>query len=357
MKPPLSHNRNGDYVKNRTALLGLFCAALAVGPMIPVTARAADYTPAELAVYKAIAPDPPPPRLASNRHFFAGNERGIGLFLDGLARKGGVFIGVGTDQNYLLAGWCQPELLVLMDFDPMIPDLHRLYGLFFSQATDGQALTALFKPDDATARQVTALLDDQIEDPAERSRLAKVYRRARKDVYNHLLELTQELHDAGIASFLDDLAQYRSIATLFATGRVITLRGDLTLDGAFRHLARALEAHKRTVSYLYVSNAEAYFRYGPEFRQNIHALPIAADSLLLRTIPYFRSGGHRWTYATQTISRFKEFICRKQISNWDRVLGGYKKLAPMRDQPNTLLNLQDFPPEKWQTRHPTCPTE
>lgn len=344
-------------MKNRWAFLGLFCATLFARILLPASGFAAEYSSAELTTYRTITPDPAPARLASNRHFFAGNEQGIGLLRDGLKRRGGVFIGVGTDQNYLLAGWCQPELLVLMDFDPLIPDLHQLYGVFFSQAADGQALIALFKPDEATGKRVAELLDERVDDPVERRRLAKVYRRSRKEVYAHLQALAQELHDAGITSYLDDPIQFRSIVALFAAGRVITLRGDLTLDGAFRRLAHALETHGRTVSYLYISNAEAYFKYGREFRLNIHALPIMADSLLLRTIPYFRSGGHRWTYAVQPLTRFREFLCRKQIGNWDRVLGPYKALAPARSEPNALLNLQDLPPDKWQARHPICATE
>ena len=46
-----------------------------------------------------------------------GNEDHLDLFRPAVKDKGGLYIGVGTDQNYLLGAWARAEALVLMDFD------------------------------------------------------------------------------------------------------------------------------------------------------------------------------------------------------------------------------------------------
>ena len=52
-------------------------------------------------------------------------------------------MGVGTDQNYLIAGWSRPEVLVLMDFDQVVVDLHRVYQLAFLHAESPEAFLRL----------------------------------------------------------------------------------------------------------------------------------------------------------------------------------------------------------------------
>ena len=50
-----------------------------------------------------IVSDPPPPHLVRGTHYVISNEDRHDLWLKTIANKGGAYIGVGTDQNYVLA--------------------------------------------------------------------------------------------------------------------------------------------------------------------------------------------------------------------------------------------------------------
>ena len=73
-------------------------------PPVP-TAPADPFAPpgAEIAqAIAAIAPDPPPPKLASNTHYMISNEDRPQVFRDVVKDRGGVYVGVGSEQNWLI---------------------------------------------------------------------------------------------------------------------------------------------------------------------------------------------------------------------------------------------------------------
>ena len=82
----------------------------------------------------AVVEDPPPPELVRDTHYIVSNESRQDLFKDSIAAHGGALLGVGSDQNYLLAGWSRPELLILFDFDQVVVNVHRVYRAFFLNA-------------------------------------------------------------------------------------------------------------------------------------------------------------------------------------------------------------------------------
>ena len=77
-----------------------------------------------------IPTDPAPAHITNDAHFLTSNENQHFFWKKAIeAAPGGIFIGIGTDQNYVMAPWGRPEYLILVDFDQMIVDLHVLTPL------------------------------------------------------------------------------------------------------------------------------------------------------------------------------------------------------------------------------------
>ena len=92
-----------------------------MGCALLVTAKAApNLGPLDKTVHadlSAIAYDPIPENLVNDIHYVVSDEKAHHLFRPFIADLGGVFIGIGTNQNYSMAPFSKPEILVLLDFD------------------------------------------------------------------------------------------------------------------------------------------------------------------------------------------------------------------------------------------------
>jgi formylglycine-generating enzyme len=231
----------------------------------------------------ALRPDPPPEKLNRDSHFVVSDERYHRLFRDAVADRGGIYIGVGTDQNYTMAAWARPELLILLDFDQVIVDLHAVYRLAFLAATDTADFLALWSKDDP---RLPALIDAEWTDPVERRRYRKAWRAGRRNVPRRLGMQRRLMSKVDVPWFLSDEAQFRWVADMYRAGRVVAVRGDLTGELTMRDIAAAARDLGLPVRVLYLSNAETYFPiYPPSYRRNMAELPMDERSMVLRTYP------------------------------------------------------------------------
>lgn len=225
--------------------------------------------------------DPLPPELVRNTHYVVSNEDRHDVFRSQLIGRGGVFVGVGSDQNYVMAGWARPELLVLMDFDQVVVNLHRVYRLFFLQAKDVTEFMSLWA--ERNEKQVVALIEAAHPEPQVRAGLFQAYRIARYSVMRRLKFVHTVYAVHNVQSFVDDPEQFRFIQDLYKQNRVVILRGDLTKGGALTGIANAASSVGAKIRVLYLSNAERYFTYTDGFKKSMLALPMDDRSLVLRT--------------------------------------------------------------------------
>ncbi len=281
----------------RAILLALCLAASAAGP-----AHALEpLDPALAAALAAIAPDPPPPALTNDQHYLVSNERRLDLFAPFARDLRGALVAVGSDQPYLLAGWSRPTLLVALDFDQLVVDLHATYRAAFLSSPDAAAFAAFWRPD-AEPRVVAAL--DATLPAADRPRALAAWHAAHPDVARRLQVISRDIAP-GAPTFLEDPRQYAHLAALFRAGRVLALRADLTAGGALPALGHALAAHGQTVRLLYLTNAEQYFYYRAPYREGMLALPTDRRTQVLRTLP----GRPRdWEYVVQSGENFRAWL-------------------------------------------------
>ena len=67
-------------------------------------------------------------------------------------------------------------------------------------------------------------------------------------------------------------------------------RGDLTANDTMLDIAQYLRSVDIPLNALYLSNAEQYFEYSPEFRRNMIAMPWGEKSVALRTLGWGMHG-------------------------------------------------------------------
>jgi len=264
---------------------------------------------------QAVRFDPRPRQIIRNVHYVASNERHLVRFRPAIAGLGGMSIGVGAEQNYILAGWSRPEVLVLMDFDQWIVDLHRIYGAIFRHADSPEELVAAWAS--KGRKTLTGWLEDAVADPAERKRVLKVLKVSGPDVHRHLRRQRKRHVKQGWETILTSQEHYDFVAALWRSGRVHPCRGDLTGESTLKDLAGFAVRFKLPVRVLYLSNAEYYFTYRDgSFKENILALPFDDKSLVLHTHP---RKNNNYTYYIQGGPNFQKWLARGKVK-WFRSL-------------------------------------
>lgn len=260
-------------------------------PTPDAAAAPADDTLDDLAeALRALPPDPAPERTTNDTHYLVSNERRHDLFeLSRRGGRGGVMLGVGSDQNYVMAPWAGTELLIVVDFDDKIVDLHAIHGALMGAAPTVEEFRRLWS--DAGTADAHAVLRSDFGRARARHLIA-LRDEALPAVEKRLRKLARRFEELGVHSYLDTPQQYRFVADLQARGRVVAIRGDFTKAGVMRRIAEQLDEHEVDLQVLYLSNVEQYFAYRKPFKANMRALPFAEDATVLRTLPGRPAGFH-----------------------------------------------------------------
>jgi hypothetical protein len=232
---------------------------------------------------RTLAPDPAPASITNDKHYLVSNERRLDLYRPDVDDLGGVYLGVGTDQNYIMAGFVKPSLVVIVDFDQAVVDLHAVHGALVRAAPDAEQFLHTWSR--AGEADALAILDAAFEEPARRSELRELYLSARPEVERRFRDLRKRYAELGIQAWLEVPEQYDTVRDLFERERVVAIRGDFTRAGVMRDIAAILEEHGQIVRVLYLSNIEQYLAYRPPWKANMLALPLDDRSLVLRTLP------------------------------------------------------------------------
>lgn len=266
-------------------------------PLAPLPADAA----ARLGALRA---DPPPRAITRMKHYFVSNENQHWLWRDVLRNRGGMLVGVGTDQLYLYAGWSKATLLVPLDFDQWIVDLHWVYGLLFEHADTPAELVDLW-----TFRrqgEVKKLIEERWTDPKEQRKKLRSFSEARADVKQRLERLRKRHGKRDVDSFMSSQEQFDWIKRLWAAGRVHPVRGDLTQSVALADVAAFSRDTKIPLRTLYLSNAEDYFEFDTgHYKDNVLGLPFDDRSIVLRTKPY---NGDYYEFLYQSGTGFQDWL-------------------------------------------------
>jgi hypothetical protein len=320
------------------------------------------------------APPSAPPRLAgliqelseSGGYFdtdnLISNESAYLTAQDRLATvgPGGVYLGVGPDQNYSYIAALRPHWAFILDIRRQNMLQHLLFNAFLEKAESprGYLCLLLARPcgDDRSERwQLDAgLAALEAIGPSRKSfeqnlrdafthiqgrlglPLSDNDRAAIRAVYTGFFEGQLDLRfqsygrpmmlhhptyrslllarsPGGRGSFLSSPASYRVVRELTRSGRLVPVVGDFAGKSALRAIGRFASEHGEPIRAFYVSNVEFYLLDSGAFEryvENVRTLPIDEQSLFVRACFHYgadhpaRLPGHRSTTVSQKMTSF-----------------------------------------------------
>jgi hypothetical protein len=323
--------------------------------VLAASAPIASLTPPALSgehqeVLGQVRSDPPPTEIVRNSHYWVSNEHNHQLWYPSIDGVGGALIGVGTDQNYLLAGWARSSVLILMDFDSKIPVIHEVYAYMFSISATPEEFhnrwSRVYHEDSAEKLKVyfTALMTPKAQEEARSKKLddtkskryikrrvsrlvqerVNIYKMTRGLLWRRLGKTKKKYLQLKIPTFLSDQDQYDHIRSLWAGGRVLAIRGDLTAEYTMLDIAKALTEMGEQLNVLYLSNAEQYFKLPPSYRRNIIAQPWGEKSVALRTMGWgslgFFDEDEQYHYNVQLGANFVTWMKQSRTTKAGRMM-------------------------------------
>ncbi len=269
--------------------------------------------------------------FVSNEHSYLQQARGLAAY----ASRGGVYIGVGPEQNFTYIALTRPSDAFIVDIRRANSILHLMYKAVFDLADSRSEFLALllgarfdasqsaapdasiddvlrrverFRRDPEDFAAAHARIVDRIErgfgivlgaeDRAQLDRTHRAFFRHGLDLRydadatedetrNPTLRALLETRDpsGAFGSFLADEQAFRFVQRLERQNRVVPLVGDLAGEKTLAALARRIEGRGLTVAVLYSSNVEKYlFDQGKwdRWTTNVALLPFDDRSLFLR---------------------------------------------------------------------------
>jgi hypothetical protein len=299
---------------------------------------------------------------------FVSNESAFQLIIPKLTQMtepGGVYVGVGPDQNFTYAVAVRPKIVFIIDIRRQNLVQHLMYKALIEMSVDrADFLSRLFsrpRPPDVNANtSVEGLFEayrgtrtsKDLRDANFRSimdQLIKVhgFKLTTKDewslefIYNAFCAVGPGITYSGAPrrgpSYAElmtatDGEQYRSylaseenfqiLKQLEENNLVVPLVGDFAGPKVFNALAKYLREHDATVTALYTSNVEQYlFEEGDSwsrFYSNVHQLPLHSSSTLIRAI--FGMFGTRTATLLASINQLMEAYDARQIDDYVDVI-------------------------------------
>ncbi len=323
-----------------------------------------------------------------NSDNFISNEAGylkILPLLDQLSVRGGVYLGVGPDQNYSYIAEIRPQLALMVDIRRQNLLEHLYYKALFAlspnrlefvQRLFGRRIRA--EESKSKGEDITRIVSMLEAAPRDEQYAAGSIRDVERVMHTWQLNLSfgdyrsieyvaRALMDSGPdiqftsynrppqswyptygelilatdsdgrrVNYLSSEERFRTIRRLHKENRIIPVVADLAGRSAMANVARELRARRLEISCIYVSNVEFYlfgrYRWNAYVR-NMRALPWEPNALIIRSFsntwhphPASINGFHMTTVLQRVTSFLENEETGRNASYWDLVTNDY--IAP-----------------------------
>jgi len=286
--------------------------------------------------------------------------------METLGVRGGVYVGVGPDQNFSYIAAVRPEIAFIIDIRQDNLLHHLLFKALFENARNRmEYLTLLLArpvPDDLDGwdeASIAAIVEHIDSLPRNPATFEEVAARVRTTIAGYGVALSESqyatirgIHEMFFARGLDiryslgpryptyrrlllerDLdgrqrnylaaeESFRFVKELQRRNRVVPVVGDVAGPHALGAIGREIAARGLAITVFYVSNVEQYLMRGGSFErfaETVAALPHGEGGVMIRS--YFGRGNHPWNVpghiSTQLLEPLAGFIAER-----DR--GGYR---------------------------------
>ena len=310
-------------------MLRTVLVACLAGLCMPPTARPAEDLPRQLAdqvFWKMISDFSEPGAYFLNGNFVS-NEDDYQAVLPALtktAKRGGVYIGVGPEQNYTYIAAVKPSMAVVFDIRRGNLQLQLMYKALFEMAADRvEFVSLLFARPRPPGLGPKSTVVDIFSAFARAPKSEALYTQTLKAITNRLTkthglplpaedldgieyvyhafywsgfavrasptyeDLMTETDEGGaFKSYLASEERFAVMKSLEFRNLVIPVVGDFGGPKSIRAVGAYLKAHGATVSTFYLSNVEQYLEQDNKwqlFCGNVAALPLDMSSTFIRS--------------------------------------------------------------------------
>ena len=289
--------------------------------------------------------------------------------LEKLVTKGGVYLGVGPEQNFTYIAKTRPRLAILVDIRRQNQLYHLLFKSLFERSRNRSEYLANLFSRSKPKKTVRAdsdinalLLEFEKTAPSER-----LYRKNLNEAVAFIRQTCQfPIHDKDVGTiegiyreffdqqldirfrsfgrpsfrfypsfkdivlehdpegkfgnYLNSEADFQFVKQMHTRNLIMPVVGDFAGPKALRKVGEYLKELGETVSVFYVSNVEFYLiRNGvfDRFAENIQELPLSDQSLFIRAYFRFPHPERRPGYVSATLlQRMKRFIENRNAGNY-----------------------------------------
>ncbi|MEM7180582.1 MAG: hypothetical protein AAF518_06705 [Spirochaetota bacterium] len=229
--------------------------------------------------------DPYPKKIYTLvEHYPSSNEMRIDLFMPHIKDLRGGYIGVGTDQNLSFIAKAKSSFAWLMDLNPVIVGVNKIHILFLKQAKSYSEFKALWSR--KNKEKSFSLVKGAFEKNKDWKLLQKSYKVAFRNfsgVPDRLRLLEQMSRRFKLQSFHNLPEEYTYLRNMALAGKIQAINGDLKGTITMNEIAQSAKKIGTTINILYTSNAEEYFLFPKNYRDNILRLPTSEKSTMVRT--------------------------------------------------------------------------
>ena len=254
-------------------------------------------------------------------HHIVGNETRHDLYFPFIRDRGGAYLGVAADANYTLIAVAKPRYAFLLDIDRAVINTHLVYSVLVPLAETPDALLAYFAEENRDS--TLAILDSALPE-ADRVRARTTFRVVRHALEEHLTDISKQTDGGVPTTWMSNPEYYGYVRRMFETERIRIMPGNLGGDRSMATVSAAVRALGTTLTVVYESNAAEWFVFHKPYRDNMRALPVSADALLLRTIdtkPYrtrfgatFTPGDEKWNYNVHAMTDYQSGLGRDYLN-------------------------------------------
>jgi len=249
---------------------------------------------------------------------------------------GGGYVGVGSDQSYDFIAEAKSEWAWVFDYDPNVVRLHEVLQVLIPAAEDRHDFVALFT--EKGAKRSRELIEDKV--------LEAFYNGYRPRLYNHYKRSLEPREEQAPADFgwLSNDEDFTYIQTMIRQGRLVPIGADMLKNESLVNVGKAARDMGIPIRIYYTSNAPTAWggQATPEYKGNVLALPMDAQSVVLAT---FNTGAFgQEGYWHQNISWGPLVQQRYAFPN---VVGNYKYVwdrIPTDDGDVTIVGLPSTHP-------------
>lgn len=253
------------------------------------------------------------PNCRDPNHYVKSNEKRQPLFRPYIENLGGAYVGVGADQNYNFIVWARSSLVWLMDYDYVIVWVHKIHQAFLLDSPTAKDFVAYWSAKNAT-RAMKRLKTYHAKDPALK-KILRVFRIYRKRMHKYFRRELYSKRPLAKDNWLVNPSHYAHIRNLTLTGRLRMMPGDLTAKKSLHGVMKAAKAMGVRIKVVYLSNAEEYWYYPPQYRKSFGLAPFDDNSVIIHTFSHPRWGHKKWGHFLYTVTHAKSYAKKLNIKN------------------------------------------